>query len=413
VGCGSLFAEVHRIVAGAQLAENRRQLDLDERSILTAWRDGRHVDALTRWQDKGRLVATETVQESVTAMVRQWLAQREGAPDPHTQMRGLVMLAATNEQVDRINLAVQAVRKAAGELGQGFGYRAAAGHTLTLHQGDHVLLRINDRRQRMHDGSGVLNGYRGLVEAIDQTGHLHVAWQHDADPGRSDAGVHRARLSPEFIARGGVQLGYAMTVHKAEGVTVEGSWDRPDGTQQRGSVLVHAAGADEAGLYVAMSRHRDQAVLFAAREQVESEQTSYVEGTPTDARDRSRRVVAALAQRARATRENLNDVPAVRDTGRRHEPAGREPAPAPLERQADPRAGHHDAQDPAPAPGTPSGPAADREVSKMQLSRSQRVRQARATTQAQQTAPGNALGKRARERAREHDRQDRDRGLDR
>jgi hypothetical protein len=331
-----------RILDGPELVENRRQLDVDERSILAAWRDGRHVDALTRWHDKGRVVATETAEESVTAMVRHWLTQRQGAPDPHTQMRGLVMLAATNEQVHRINQAVQAVqavRVAAGELEGGRRYRSAAGHDLTLHEGDHVLLRINDRQQRLHEGGpGVLNGYRGVVEAIARAGHLHVAWQRDTDTAAQDVQggpVHRARLSPEYVARGGVELGYAMTVHKAEGLTVTGSWDRPDGTRQHGSVLVHAGGADEAGLYVAMSRHRDQSLLFAAREQLESQQTSYVEGTPADPGERSRRVVAALAKRARDTRESLDDLPTVRDLGRRDQQAVRDQAPAPPERETE------------------------------------------------------------------------------
>jgi hypothetical protein len=197
----------------------------------------------------------------------------------------------------------------------------------------------------------VLNGYRGVIERFDQAGHLHVAWQHDADtsnpadPG-STAGerVHRARLSPEYVARGGVQLGYAMTVHKAEGLTVAGRWDRADGTRQQGSVLMHAAGADEAGLYVAMSRHRDQAMLFAAREQLESDQTTYVEGRPTDPAERSRRVVAALATRARATRDHPDDMPVVRDLGRRDDPATRKKAPPPLQRATAGRVEDRDAE---------------------------------------------------------------------
>jgi hypothetical protein len=39
----------------------------------------------------------------VAAMAAAWLRLREGAPDPHTQAAGLLMLAATNEQVTRIN----------------------------------------------------------------------------------------------------------------------------------------------------------------------------------------------------------------------------------------------------------------------------------------------------------------------
>ena len=44
------------------------------------------------------MIATETPEEAVAAMVATWLRQRDGAPDPHTLSAGLLMLAATNEQ---------------------------------------------------------------------------------------------------------------------------------------------------------------------------------------------------------------------------------------------------------------------------------------------------------------------------
>ncbi|MBA3487937.1 MAG: relaxase domain-containing protein, partial [Longispora sp.] len=127
VGCGSLFGEVHRLIDGHVLTENRRQRDEDERGAVAAWREGRFVDALTTWSEKGRFVATETGEEALTAMVATWMRQRCGSPDPHAEIRGVIMLAATNEQVDRLNDAAQAVRAAAGELGAGRSYDVRAG----------------------------------------------------------------------------------------------------------------------------------------------------------------------------------------------------------------------------------------------------------------------------------------------
>jgi len=321
VGCGSLFARVHELVGGMELTENRRQASEDERAAIAAWRDGRYTQALSSWAGRGRLVATETGEQAVTAMVACWMAQRAGAPDAHAEMRGVAMLAAANDTVERLNDAAQAVRAAAGELGPEHVYEVKGGRSLRLRQGDHVLVRLNDRAQRMHKGPDVLNGYRGVVEHIDTgprdgsagdggdsgaNSAVRVVWQQHGPDGLV---THRATLSAEFVGAGGLSLGYAMTGHKAEGLTVAGDWALPGGTRQGGTVLVHAAGMDEPGLHVATSRHRDKVILFAGRDQLETPADTHERGTPATDVQRARRVIAGLAEQARTRPGNANDRP--------------------------------------------------------------------------------------------------------
>ncbi len=313
VGCGSLFARVHELVGGMELTENRRQAEQDERAAIAAWRDGRYTQALSSWAGRGRLVATETGEQAVTAMVASWMDQRTGAPDPHAEMRGVVMLAAANDTVERLNDAAQAVRAATGELGKEHAYEVKAGRSVRLRAGDHVLVRLNDRAQRMHEGPDVLNGYRGVVEAIDTGGSVQVAWQQQGPDGHD---TRRAKLSPEFIGGGGLSLAYAMTGHKAEGLTVAADWALPDGTRQGGTVLVHAAGMDEPGLHVATSRHRDKVILFAGRDQLETPADTHDLGTPATDQQLERRVVAGLAEQARTRSATANDTPVHDDLGR-------------------------------------------------------------------------------------------------
>jgi conjugative relaxase-like TrwC/TraI family protein len=332
VGCGSLFARVHQLVGGMELTENRRQASEDERAAIAAWRDGRYTQALSSWAGRGRLVATETGEQAVTAMVASWLGQRAGAPDAHAEMRGVVMLAAANDTVERLNDAAQAVRAAAGELGAEQVYEVKGGRSLRLRQGDHVLVRLNDRAQRMHQGPDVLNGYRGVVEHIDTApagggdsggadGAVRVAWQQHGPDGLL---THRATLSAEFVGAGGLSLGYAMTGHKAEGLTVTGDWALPGGSRQGGTVLVHAAGMDEPGLHVATSRHRDKVILFAGRDQLESVVETHERGIPGTDEQRVSRVVAGLARQARTRPGTANDTPVHDDLGHG---AGRGPTP--------------------------------------------------------------------------------------
>jgi ATP-dependent exoDNAse (exonuclease V) alpha subunit len=310
VGCGTLFARLHTVLAGPELVENRRQLDEDERVILAAWRAGRYAAALTGWADRGHVVATETPQEATTLMVTAWMTARQGAPDPHTELRGLTMLAATNEQVDRINQAAQAVRLVQGELGAGHTYATGHGEQLRLHVGDHVMLRITSRRQRLHAGPDVFNGYRGVVDQLDDDGTATVSFERDEGDGPIRDTAH---LNAAYIAHGGVNLGYATTIHRAQGLTIAGTWERPDGSRNAGTALVYAPGADNPGQYVASSRHRGELLIVASRQELETAQDTYLHGTPATETERTARVVAALAKRARDTATNDNDRPALDD----------------------------------------------------------------------------------------------------
>jgi len=122
-----------------------------------------------------------------------------------------------------------------------------------------------------------------------------------------------AALDADYVARGGVERGYAMTIHKAQGLTVDGRWQSPDGTEQAGTVLVHAPGADNPALYVALSRHRDQVLLFGSRQELETAQDMHVHGQPRDDVDRLRRVAARLAEQAQTSATSADDRPVLDD----------------------------------------------------------------------------------------------------
>lgn len=312
VGVGSLFARVHEIVEGAELVDNHRQADEDEREAIAAWREGRYAEALSIWDGKAQLVATETGREASAAMLARWWEQRRGAASAHSEMRGLVMLAATNEQVRRLNSAAQALRLADGELGAGWTYQVAGGEQLRVHVGDHVLLRIPDRQHTHTEGDDVLNGYRAVVTEIDPHGTLVVDWQRDGPHGVQTCS---ARLSTSYVAIGGVALGYGMTVHKSEGLTVKEQWITPGGEESTGVVLFHAAGADNPAMHVATSRHRGAVFVFAGRDELDTDQDTYLRGVPSTRVERVERVVEKLAERARDTETHPDDRPVVADLG--------------------------------------------------------------------------------------------------
>jgi ATP-dependent exoDNAse (exonuclease V) alpha subunit len=188
VGCGSMFGYLHSLLGGPELTGNRRQADEDERAIIAAWRQGRYLESLQGWAGKDRVVATETSREAVTAMVTTWMRLREGCTDQHIELQGLVMLAATNEQVDQLNAAAQAVRDRLGQLGTFRDFRLLGGRSLRLHVGDQVALRINSRGERLHVGDDdVFNGYRGVIDHIAGDGSVTVSWVQDGPGGPAES----------------------------------------------------------------------------------------------------------------------------------------------------------------------------------------------------------------------------------
>lgn len=328
-GCGSLAGYIHAQLAGPRLTENRRQRSEDERAALALYREGRHQEALGRWDALGQVVATTSSEQAVAAMVAEWLRRAEGAPDPHTRAEGLLMVAATNDMVDRLNAGVQAVRDAEGQLGAGRDFALPGGRSVSFHVGDQVLIRRNDRTQQAVSGEAVLNGYHGTVTDVTSAG-VAVAWRQ---PGDTAGQVpHTAVCSPSYIAEGGLELGYALTAHKAEGTTVGAGWAGPDGFRNDGTVLVWAPGMDRAGLYVAASRDRGQTLLYGALDVLEGEREQRVYGTPRDQAEITTRAIAALAARADATAANPDDRPVLADLGRvPAEPGGgqaRQPGPS-------------------------------------------------------------------------------------
>ncbi|WP_240044594.1 ATP-dependent DNA helicase [Nocardioides albidus] len=112
--------------------------------------------------------------------------------------------------------------------------------------GDVVITRQNDRRIRTMRSGWVKNGDRWLVTDIRRDGSVMVR--------RLDARGGRMVLPPEYVAEH-VDLGYAVTAHRAQGVTVDSA-----------HVVVTASTTRE-NLYVSMTRGRESNIAYVALDQ--------------------------------------------------------------------------------------------------------------------------------------------------
>jgi ATP-dependent exoDNAse (exonuclease V) alpha subunit len=147
------------------------------------------------------------------------------------------MVAADAGTVSELNRRARADRVAAGQVAE-HGLTVADGQTAGV--GDEVVTRLNKRN--LSTGKGhVKNGDRWTVTATNEDGSMVVR----------RAGGGGSVVLPADYVRENVELGYAVTAHRAQGRTVDTAHAMVTATTTREVMYVEATRGREANhLYV-------------------------------------------------------------------------------------------------------------------------------------------------------------------
>ena len=184
---------------------------------------------------KGAIHWTHSQDEARAALVAQWA--KDSAADPD---KSRFVFAYTNADVDRLNADIRAVRKERGELGAKITAFRPNTAAPSLPTRDRIQITGTDK------GRGLTNGAAGTIESIEGD---KIAVRLD---GRGDKRVEfDAKEFQDF------RHGYAGTIYKGQGRTLDQTY------------LYHSEHWRSAASYVALTRHRDKAELFVARETAE------------------------------------------------------------------------------------------------------------------------------------------------
>ena len=149
------------------------------------------------------------------------------------------MLAPTRDLVSQLNQQAQTHRLAGRNPGP--GVRLADGNTAFV--GDTIVTRSNDRRLRLGVNDWVKNGDRWTVHNVHHDGSLTVQHQRTGRP---------VTLPADYVAAA-VELGYASTIHGAQGIsvdTVHGLATGEETRQQLYTMLTRGAAANHLYLQV-------------------------------------------------------------------------------------------------------------------------------------------------------------------
>ncbi|GLV23501.1 Ti-type conjugative transfer relaxase TraA [Sphingobium sp. TomMM35A] len=229
IEAGAAFRSLAERHGWAEIGEIRRQRDPWQRDATKALATGRTGEAVHAYEQGGMVHAAETRELARAELIDRWDAQRR--VDPH---QSRIILTHTNAEVRDLNLAARERLRDAGELGADVGVAAERG-ARDFASGDRIMFLKNER------GLGVKNGTLGRIETVSPE-RMAVR----LDDGR--------RLAFDFKDYAHVDHGYAATIHKSQGVTVD-----------RTHVLA-TPGMDRHSAYVALSRHRDGVQLHYGRD---------------------------------------------------------------------------------------------------------------------------------------------------
>jgi DNA primase catalytic core len=200
IGAGGVLRDIAASHGAVHLTELLRFTDPAEAAATLALRDG-HPEAIGYYLDHRRVHIGDLA--ALTDQVFDaWRADKASGLDS-------IMLAPTRELAGQLNQRARDHRLAGSGVTAGPQVRLADGNTAGV--GELVITRANHRRLRVSAADWVKNGDRWTVLKADRRGGLTV--QHTR--------TRRTAVLPADYVRDWTELGYATTIHTAQGVSAD------------------------------------------------------------------------------------------------------------------------------------------------------------------------------------------------
>lgn len=231
IEAGAAFRAITDRVGYAELETIYRQKDQWMRDASLDLARGNVPSALNAYEQAGLVRTHWTRQDAIEGVIESW--NRDFDPDKTT-----LILAHRRRDVRKLNELTRARLVERGILGEGFVFNTEDGPR-HFAVGDQIVFLKNEGSLRVKNGM--------LAKVVD------------AEPGRIVAeigdGQSRTQVIVEQRFYANVDHGYATTIHKSQGATVD-------------RVKVLASGTLDRHLtYVAMTRHREAAELHVGMEE--------------------------------------------------------------------------------------------------------------------------------------------------
>ncbi len=251
------------------MAEVHRFTDPAYAEVTVRMRDGRDPGAVFDRLTALGLVRLHTSDEDV----REHIAEQ--------RRDGEAVTVTSNDEARAVNARIREERVARGEVDDARTVTGSDG--LPIGAGDVIQTRKNNT------SIGVANRQNWVVQRVEQDGVLRV---REAGSGRKRQ--RTVRLPAEYVAEH-AHLSYAATAYGVQGVTVTGSHTIP------------TEAISAAGVYVGMTRGREQNLLHVVAESQEQAREQFVAAMERDRADRG--LTDATERAAEAVRGLVDEGP--------------------------------------------------------------------------------------------------------
>src|SRR5712692_1979558 len=245
IEAGAAFRAIAERVGYQELSGIRRQREAWQRDASGDFARGEPARAFDRYHQHGAIHFGESRSKAKEDLIREWSDYRAAQGAEKTSL----ILAHTRADVRELNLSARAILRERGELGREVKVEVARellapDGSISIERGERhfapgerVMFLKNDREM------GVKNGSLGTVAEVGRDSVRVVL-----------DGPERRTAALMFKDYAALDYGYAATVHKVQGATVD-----------RAFVLA-TPGMDRHLAYVGMTRHREGAELYAGRD---------------------------------------------------------------------------------------------------------------------------------------------------
>lgn len=259
---GGMLAELAASTNAPVLTEVNRFTHPGEADAGLRLRDG--DTGVLDWYDKHGRISSGLREELPAQVFTAWWEAK-------TTGKTAVMIAGDRGTVDVLNdmarqryLDLGVVTPGDGETKISGGNRAAVG--------DVIVTRCNNSQLRYgkNKAKRVKNGDLWRITKVGADGSLTVSTNTSGTTGTKRSG-HTVILPAEYVAEN-VELGYASTVYRSQGITVDAAFTIP------------AAAMDRQGFYVAMTRGRETNQVFVPDDQVPDVDSHLPQGQAMSAR---------------------------------------------------------------------------------------------------------------------------------
>ncbi|TAV20276.1 Ti-type conjugative transfer relaxase TraA [Rhizobium ruizarguesonis] len=251
IGAGAPFRAIAEAVGHAQLSDVRRQKADWQKQASVDFASHRTAAGLAAYAARGSVHLKTDRAETLKAIIADYVADRSANPNDTR-----IAMAHRRDDVRAINAGIRARLQERGELAKARNPPGDKGEELTYQtnngkrsfaRGDRIVFLENDR------DLAVKNGMLGEVIAVAPDA-IDVRLD-----GRTDAPEDRRQVTIPVNRYQAFDHGYATTIHKTQGATVDRSFVLASTTMDR-----HLT-------YVAMTRHREGVQLYAGLDAFKTE----------------------------------------------------------------------------------------------------------------------------------------------